>query len=209
MGPPPFGDGNAAGGTPAPLRKESFNGATAFRRWKLGHRDRHGHGPLRRAFNGATAFRRWKHVIEGAGGQPGYVPSMGPPPFGDGNHELHCLQQEVAVPSMGPPPFGDGNAPSGPPWPPRIPAFNGATAFRRWKPYDSGGNHVSGADFLQWGHRLSAMETCGRCKGCRTGEPFNGATAFRRWKLPQGPGCHTPGNRLQWGHRLSAMETSR
>ena len=46
--------------------------------------------------------------------------SMGPPPFA----------------SMGPPPFGDGNQP--------VPnrrrvctCFNGATAFRRWKPWNS------------------------------------------------------------------------
>ena len=48
-------------------------------------------------------------------------------------------------------------------------------------------------NMLQWGHRLSAMET-----------RFNGATAFRRWKRVRL--CLT--RLLQWGHRLSAMETS-
>ena len=59
MGPPPFGDGNwaANGGVIYPI--DPFNGATAFRRWKLG---RVGIAPYPRlhSFNGATAFRRWK-----------------------------------------------------------------------------------------------------------------------------------------------------
>ena len=41
-------------------------------------------------------------------------------------------------------------------------SFNGATAFRRWKP--TGVMMETLCDhFLQWGHRLSAMETalCG------------------------------------------------
>ena len=60
--------------------------------------------------------------------------------------------------SMGPPPFGDGNR-----WPGMLtaatrPRFNGATAFRRWKL-----RQIKTVLFflaqLQWGHRLSAMET--------------------------------------------------
>ena len=61
MGPPPFGDGNwrvrwGYGG-----KKRTFNGATAFRRWKHGGNKE----CLRRdcAFNGATAFRRWKPLF--------------------------------------------------------------------------------------------------------------------------------------------------
>ena len=62
---------------------------------------------------------------------------------------------------MGPSPFGDGNVET--------------------NASDNGGVDTP----LQWGHRLSAMET-GR------------------------EGCYYPDSgRLQWGHRLSAMETGR
>ena len=74
-----------------------------------------------------------------------------------------------------------------PPWTPpacSIPAgsFNGATAFRRWKQHLEELGAVEVAE-LQWGHRLSAVET-------RTAnlEP-------------------TYDGELQWGHRLSAVET--
>ena len=61
--------------------------------------------------------------------------------------------------SMGPPPFGSGN--------PNV--------------YDC---HVYGYDTLQWGHRLSAVETT------RESE-YDEETIL-----------------LQWGHRLSAVETT-
>ena len=108
-------------------------------------------------------------------------PSMGPPPFGDGNDELLELITALSNPSMGPPPFGDGNLP--------------------WTV------DVEFVDALQWGHRLSAMETVVnrrvhfQCHVPSMGPPpfgdgnmygsdvyipvistFNGATAFRRWK---------------------------
>ena len=135
-------------------------------------------------------------------------PSMGPPPFSDGNllnrprpptgwtslqwgHRLSAMEtglcqlfRGVAVrPSMGPPPFSDGNR--------AMPAFqgscsttfNGATAFQRWKHAESPWELVA-LTRLQWGHRLSAMETFVPRVGL--------------WCLPN----------LQWGHRLSAMETS-
>ncbi len=62
MGPPPFGDGKASGCRSGCPRSGSFNGATAFRRWKglpgppAPHREE--------GFNGATAFRRWKASIK-------------------------------------------------------------------------------------------------------------------------------------------------
>ena len=59
---------------------------------------------------------------------------------------------------MGPPPFGDGNEPG----------YSG---------------RCGGCVLLQWGHRLSAMETG------RSTQPTEAARI------------------LQWGHRLSAMET--
>ena len=204
MGPPPFGDGNSfsprapgresilqwghrlsAMETTAIARKlleapEAFNGATAFRRWKL-------HQPLRNhilvvAFNGATAFRRWKQAKDDVAQVYEMVPSMGPPPFGDGNVWGARRAYRVRRP------------------------FNGATAFRRWKRLGRSAG-LPGPATLQWGHRLSAMET-GPHRGPAdrhrqpsmgpppfgdgnwppTGYPpyaaaaFNGATAFRRWK---------------------------
>ena len=62
--------------------------------------------------------------------------------------------------------------------------FNGATAFRRWKHYLLIAQSVGAIHRLQWGHRLSAMETRSDSIVC----------PWRDW--------------LQWGHRLSAMETS-
>ena len=207
MGPPPFGDGNPCGGRLENLHVLAFNGATAFRRWKLVVILSYGssqHNP----FNGATAFRRWKpghvsplrfhlsvlqwghrlsametglHVFRAVDGE---LPSMGPPPFGDGNisfsielltpdtdlqwgHRLSAMETASLTRSFH-------RRPS---------TFNGATAFRRWKPaivYD--------------GRTWSVY-------------PFNGATAFRRWKL--GLAVNETSRRyvLQWGHRLSAMET--
>ncbi len=133
MGPPPFGDGNPTGQPRGITPTYSFNGATAFRRWKHARQ-----GGLIRIDRGA---------------------SMGPPPFGDGNtSDTRKL------------PISRG-------------CFNGATAFRRWKPRARGSSSVGGHRFngatafrrwkldrlcivsegkhwrLQWGHRLSAMET--------------------------------------------------
>ena len=109
-------------------------------------------------FNGATAFQRWKR--EPTWRKPkSNVPSMGPPPFSDGNHYNHGQEAK------------------------KWKAFNGATAFQRWKldtaaldakiaeypsmgpPPFSDGNikKLDSQDkihwALQWGHRLSAMET--------------------------------------------------
>ena len=227
MGPPPFGSGNTArvGETasftfslqwghrlsavetirsstnwaPAP---RPFNGATAFRQWKLGNRvpgalDRL---PLQwghrlsavetlirslsvaafQAFNGATAFRQWKLASN------------------------VTMAVDVLTPSMGPPPFGSGNN-LGTDWTLYIvSAFNGATAFRQWKhsarhnglvsgkpsmgppPFGSGNirrvTMASSRANLQWGHRLSAVETFGASQWPRLGQTFNGATAFRQWK---------------------------
>ena len=206
MGPPPFGDGNAPM-PPDPLRTPNgFNGATAFRRWKpsitspsrsvastlqWGHRlsAMETSGTVatgsvgNQGFNGATAFRRWKLGDIGLDVEVRSIASMGPPPFGDGNEPGMHVWNAVHAASMGPPPFGDGNA-GYYSWPEiRSTGFNGATAFRRWKRgiLFLAGNPVN---WLQWGHRLSAMETC------RISTPHLGQNIL-----------------LQWGHRLSAMET--
>ena len=157
MGPPPFGGGNG---------------------WRLNRMS----GCLL-AFNGATAFRWWKL---GQGLEPGlrpFVPSMGPPPSGGGNYlAVHCRRQG-GNPSMGPPPFGGGN--------------------RLLKAKDT----ISGLS-LQWGHRLSVVETISKSWAlCGCTPPFNGATAFRWWKHQVIIYGSASRSYLQWGHRLSVVET--
>ncbi len=158
MEPPPFGDGNDVPMPGTPPCQPSFNGATAFRRWKPDlvpapdaiiweasmEPPPFGDGNVvmdldcvadATSFNGATAFRRWKH-----GGLQLHPPdpdpaSMEPPPFGDGNLDaVHRGHVDAHVASMEPPPFGDGN-PVNEDAPPRS------------------------RPTLQWSHRLSAMET--------------------------------------------------
>ena len=145
-------------------------------------------GPTQRhwkgRFNGATAFRQWKRSVSLLKFSQVVHASMGPPPFGSGND-----RQAMAICFN------------------RC-CFNGATAFRQWK--RSGFTNPEGlASQLQWGHRLSAVETCERWRKIKwfttlqwghrlsaveTAYPttrqtplstgFNGATAFRQWKLP-------------------------
>ena len=92
--------------------------------------------------------------------------SMGPPPFGrwkqlDRADPLRPCMDRLA--SMGPPPFGSGNS-----------ARYGGVNLAQWP-------------VLQWGHRLSAVET----------SEWNGQGVDGDW-YPA----------LQWGHRLSAVETA-
>ena len=204
MGPPPFGDGNSDRKASLGNCWRRFNGATAFRRWKRPSVA----GMLISVsrFNGATAFRRWKRDNLPDNDDNSRA-SMGPPPFGDGNNATEAGGKMTTVASMGPPPFGDGNVIKCLVLSSSRLCFNGATAFRRWKPGRPG--------------RGGPALLC-----------FNGATAFRRWKLARdiegffadglasmGPPPFGDGNQmlwrwnlnyvlLQWGHRLSAMETS-
>ncbi len=140
MGPPPFGDGDSQSTTRGASRSPSFNGATAFRRWRSG------------AYTlvGSTGTSlQWGHRLSAMeiGRHPercwrGPRASMGPPPFGDGDHPDRVRIDSDSHASMGPPPFGDG---------------------------DRGGLCCSGvvSDALQWGHRLSAMEMLPPlCNGC-------------------------------------------
>ena len=60
--------------------------------------------------------------------------SMGPPPFGDGKPRYRPDIRFPTCASMGPPPFGDGKA---------LPPLS----------------HIPSHMQLQWGHRLSAMES--------------------------------------------------
>ncbi len=133
-------------------------------------------------------------------------PSMEPQPFGHGNLARYPQVYDVHVPSMEPQPFGHGNAQSNRRPAGQIPSFNGATAFRPWKPwhpevavlmaeilqwshslsametsiYKAG---IYTVDDLQWSHSLSAMETClSPAPATMPTLSFNGATAFRPWK---------------------------
>ena len=207
MGPPPFGDGSPPTPPVPSLAAPGFNGATAFRRWKLGQ----GRYPQRRRD----------------------AASMGPPPFGDGSrrtndavtgffdrlqwgHRLSAMEAAGTGESktwMGLLQWGHRLSAMEACWDARTPTwagsrFNGATAFRRWKhrraaqrcrpfglasmgppPFGDGSNDGSDIKkagiWLQWGHRLSAMEAL----------------------VVHGP--HHELRRLQWGHRLSAMEAVR
>ena len=91
--------------------------------------------PSLTSFNRATAFQRWKRHILQMPGQVLVVASMGPPPFSDGNGCRVRDNYHPGHPSMGPPPFSDGNDDG---W-----ILRSAIVWH-----------------LQWGHRLSAMETC-------------------------------------------------
>ena len=62
-----------------------------------------------------------------------WIASMGPPPFGGGNHTARRYPPRVPHASMGPPPFGGGNS-----------KYPRTMICPTW---------------LQWGHRLSAVET--------------------------------------------------
>ena len=141
-------------------------------------------------FNRATAFRRR------------LIPSMGPPPFGDGNYrrsaELSPVCRLDAVPSMGPPPFGDGNVQSRAarllplccpiccPFAARLlPVCCLFAASSMGPPPFGDGNVQSRAARL--------LSSC-----C----PFNGVTAFRRWK-PLFVGSSAP-----WIHDRWALVSS-
>ena len=156
-----------------------FNGATAFRQWKpirsydchlqlkllqWGHRlsavETQQAQPRVRIllrFNGATAFRQWKHGLYSITANI-KIASMGPPPFGSGNYQFRDSRAHYHCgASMGPPPFGSGNE-------------------------DLNRSMITRIIELQWGHRLSAVETHHKLCNSQARRCFNGATAFRQWK---------------------------
>ncbi len=166
--------------TTSSLPTTSFNGATGFRRWKPrpGSRNFPQAAPLQwghRLSPVETPGVRFRDAVEPEA-------SMGPPAFAGGNawdskwipanvmlqwgHRLSPVETNHPVDaagsspraSMGPPAFAGGN--------PNMwvavwlvgKGFNGATGFRRWKRsqlWQTGW----GGDGLQWGHRLSPVET--------------------------------------------------
>ena len=190
------------------MAAEPFNGATAFQRWKRRVALQTNPPVWLGPFNGATAFQRWK-LGWLDGGRYGCRPFNGATAFQRWKRRVGDETRYGCRP------------------------FNGATAFQRWE--TAGGRRETPVwlSTLQWGHRLSAMETAGGRRNARYGcRPFNGATAFQRWKRrvgdetpvwlspSMGPPPFSDGNvrmgptkpawlmTLQWGHRLSAMETT-
>ena len=161
-----------------------FNGATAIRPWK--HRTAPPFIKNWIAFNGATAIRPWKRGHRNLAAHGGYRPSMEPRPFDRGNQTRSAWDRTTMSnlqwshghstvetcgrlacgnaghpASMEPRPFDRGNPLSNPQWHAKqLSSFNGATAFRPWKPA------------VRWA-----------TKGSQAGSSrFNGATAFRPWK---------------------------
>ncbi len=134
--------------------------------------------------------------------------SMGPPPFGDGKHRRGRLPpRQKCRASMGPPPFGDGN-------PDNLSdgfLWNGASMGP--PPFGDGKRLVmaemsaSGVP-LQWGHRLSAMETASIRLTIDCDIPLQ--WGHRLSAMESSPSRISPvwSTLLQWGHRLSAMESS-
>ena len=116
-------------------------------------------------------------------------------------------QPSCSVPaSMGPPPFGDGKLSMALKKIISPMSFNGATAFRRWKVILEFRREVYQRE-LQWGHRLSAMEsyTISRVVA-GVGFASMGPPPFGDGKM--GAMGNIQGViMLQWGHRLSAMES--
>ena len=134
MGPPPFGDGNDASPSRDTITK-------AILQW--GHRlSAMETFPSRPKLTNRYMYLQWGHRLSametnmtGLIEHVRLMPSMGPPPFGDGNrltadsapvvrlflqwgHRLSAMETRHAwlldgrerQPSMGPPPFGDGNS---------------------------------------------------------------------------------------------------
>ena len=181
MGPPPFGSGNSIAQAVNPnayvllqwghrlSAVETEIGATAkgdVQMLQWGHRL--SAVETRQAVGNAGPGGeqlQWGHrlsavgtLLSGAVGLHQAQPSMGPPPFGSGNRDRRNGQGGCSNASMGPPPFGSGNnnqaplvskpllASMGPP-----PFGSGNMALRK--------THPSSWRALQWGHRLSAVET--------------------------------------------------
>ena len=206
MEPQPFGYGNHDTYSLATEPFTGFNGATAFRLWKRGFID---------DTPGSWGLLQWSHSlsametrIENRNRPAWSKASMEPQPFGYGNVVTsppynigHKLQWSHSLSAMETCRIG----PNG--WRGRQ-SFNGATAFRLWKPW-CGPATPTPATTLQWSHSLSAMETWFASIQSPTErrasmEPqpfgygnsqvvpgsdvsvtsFNGATAFRLWKPP-------------------------
>ena len=159
MGPPPFGSGNHQLN---PFLQDAY----LVLQW--GHRlSAVETGMCVRYWKGRFLWLQWGHRLSAVE-----------------TARWHHALGDLRLASMGPPPFGSGNSTIPPQVLDGIIGFNGATAFRQWK-LPSITPRPSSVSRLQWGHRLSAVET-------RT-------LVSRSYRFLQ--------SLLQWGHRLSAVET--
>ena len=135
------------------------------------------------SFNGATAFRRW---IRPTADSPGLS--------GPGFNGATAFRRWIRSGALG--------CCARPPW-----CFNGATAFRRWilpTPPLVWRLHTE----LQWGHRLSAMDTSGGyARGISSIEASMGPPPFGDGYRAEVAAMPQTYRLLQWGHRLSAMDT--
>ena len=157
-----------------------FNGATAFRRWKVCRREGVRHSLS--CFNGATAFRRWK-AAGGASRFSAQTGFNGATAFRRWKDGLWSFGHGLEVSFNGATAFRRWKA-IGPQRRPSPPAgFNGATAFRRWKGVK---------EFTDFWIAITAS----------MGPPPFGDGKLSEAKKPNDDNCL-----LQWGHRLSAMES--
>ncbi len=133
--------------------------------------------------NGANAFQRWILLGDGQGPSRIRRAAMGPTPFSVGYFQRQSRRRAVGDAAMGPTPFSVGYASSGcGADSPADTCCNGANAFQRWilhfvrEPHRGGGRcnganafqrwilmegdarQLAGA-VLQWGQRLSALDT--------------------------------------------------
>ncbi len=180
MGPPAFAGGNKARLSPLLCQPHASMGPPAFAGGNMGR---------------------------GRGGASEGQASMGPPAFAGGNFPpfggvppLHCA-------SMGPPAFAGGNLQTEMSLGQAGSGFNGATGFRRWKPAPDGPGGP-GVLPLQWGHRLSPVETIWRTAHSeRPSVASMGPPAFAGGNGTASRLAIMNGCGLQWGHRLSPVET--
>ena len=132
MEPQPFGHGNVRQWLPRPNLLPAFNGATAFRPWKLVANKHRGL---------SSAILQWSHSLSAM--ETAQVESE--------YSELWVLQWSHSLSAMETGPMGRVGQHG-------LRAFNGATASRPWKlalPHPTDDWHLR----LQWSHSLSAMET--------------------------------------------------
>ena len=154
MGPPPFGDG----------KRPEFPSSSGWSWLQWGHRLSAMERAMTRTRTSEYSFGlQWGHrlsameSVAAAGGTPG------PRRFNGATAFRRWKAPFIGLTVI------------------TVASFNGATAFRRWK----GEGHMEAvrqSAWLQWGHRLSAMERFRAAISRNGASGFNGATAFRRWK---------------------------
>ena len=185
----------------------SFNGATAFRPWKLPRIQRA--SPLPDRLQWSHSLSAMETVLVDGDFPDDVLPSMEPQPFGHGNAaNLWRGAAGPHGPSMEPQPFGHGNAanlwrgaagPHGPSMEPQ-PFGHG-----NWFNAEAEAERLADPSMepQPFGHGNNSGPT----KESPGFPAFNGATAFRPWKQFRADKRIAGIPCLQWSHSLSAMET--